>query len=232
MKNPRQSPNPRIIIFRKYIMADYKTSHLTWLKQTKNFVPHFSHDYKSCSYYEAIEYTYSKEQCSQERARAWFVADKLYYKQSQIAIKEVDKIVEKSLPTTPLFYFVTIGFSHQDWSIKTCCNAIEKILNMNWVISAKANFELHRENGLHPHVHFVIETNHKKGKIVDCIFKSEYIKKIVLKKNFIDVKPALESHYKYINLEKQESKLGCVDQDRKWRQENNIPDYEKNWKNL
>jgi len=211
-------------------MADYKLSHLTWLKQTKTFVPQMSHIYQACTYYEAIEYTYGRKECTQERAKAWFLADKLWFKQSLAVIKEIDKIVEKSQPTPSQFHFVTIGFNHQEFTIDACHIAIQKILKMDWVISAKANLEYFRENGQHPHVHFIIETPYKKGKIVDSIFKSKYMKKLVLKKNFIDVKPALECHFKYINLEKQEAKMVYVILDQEWRQKNQIPDYEKNWK--
>jgi hypothetical protein len=213
-------------------MADNKSAHLTWLKsaEARTFVPKYPHDYQETSYYDIMKYIYAKPACSQQLAEQMFLADKLHFKSTLAVIKNINKIVEKSQPTPSQFHFVTIGFNHQEFTIDACHIAIQKILKMDWVKSAKANLEYHRENGTHPHVHFIIETPYLKGKIVDSIFKPKYMKKLVLKKNFIDVKTAQECHYKYINLEKQESKMSYVKQDQEWRQKNKIPDYEKNWK--
>jgi hypothetical protein len=209
--------------------ADYKSAHLAWLKTTKNFSPKYAHDYREASYLEVMTTLYADVRIPQTMAKAMFVGDKCWYLESRKIAKQIDKDIEKATPTPNGYWFVTLGFNHDTWTISDCKKCIEKILGMDWIIQGKANFELFRQNGEHPHAHFLIETKEPKSRILEKLFRPLYTKKVVFKKNFIDVKTATPVHHDYINLIKQESKMPFVARDIGWRNENNIPDYEKNW---
>lgn len=209
-------------------MTDYKSGHLAWIHSTKTFTPKYPQDYRSdISYYEVIKELYSNPNCSQEQAKSFWISDKLWHKQTFALSKSIDKEVEKLEPTANGWWFVTIGFNHDTWNIKDCSKCIEGILGMEWIISAKANFELYRENGEHPHVHFLLQTKEPKSKILEKCYRPLYTKKVVFSKNFIDVKPMMDYHKKYIMLDKQSDKMENVKKDIEWRKKNNIPDYEK-----
>jgi len=209
-------------------MTDYKSAHLAWINSTKSFTPKYLHDYTS-PYVEIMKFIYAKECCSQEYARKLFIADKVWFKECHSVSKDLDKAVCDLIPAKSNYYFVTIGFNHQTWTISECVKSIHKILAMEWIISGKANFELYRTNGEHPHCHFVIETLEPKSRILEKLFRPQYMKKIILSKNFIDVKPMENYHHKYIMLDKVSDKMFCVEKDIQWRKENNIPDFEKNY---
>lgn len=211
-------------------MADYKSAHLAWIHSTPKFLPKYAQDYRAdISYFEIIKHVYNNPNCSQEYAKLMFVSDKVWYQQSYKVSNEIDKAVKKLEPTANGWWFVTIGFNHQTWSIKKCCQVITKIIAFDWIISVKANFELYRPNGEHPHCHFVIETDLPKSKILEKIWRPKYVQEVVLSKSFIDIKKFEEHHRKYINLEKTYDKMECVNKDIIWRGQNNIPDFEKNW---
>lgn len=209
---------------------DWKNAHLSWIAQYKNFVPKFSYDYRNdIPYIQIMKEVYGNKHCTQKMAYQFYMADKAWYKHQFELSKCMDKEIEKLEPTPNGMWFVTIGFNHQTWSVSQCCRAIEKLLAMEWIISAKANFEMFRENGQHPHCHFVIETKEPKSRILEKFFRPQYVKNVVLNRNFIDVKKCEPFHLKYILLEKQSDKMIYVEQDKMWRQQNGIPDYEKNW---
>jgi len=65
-----------------------------------------------------------------------------------------------------------------------------------------------------------------KSRIIDRVFAT--VKKVVKSKNFVDVKGYKDNcgsyaqKLKYINGDKTEHKLECVQKDSIWRQENNL----------
>lgn len=209
-------------------MEDFKSAHLAWIHATKTFTPKYAHDY-TLSYYDIMAELYNNPKCTQDLAKKFFICDQKWFRECSRINKQVSKMVDEVSPVDNNFWFVTIGFNHQTWSVSKCCKAIEKIISMEWIISCKANFELHRENGEHPHIHFLLETKEPKSRILDKLFRPKYVKDLVLSKSFIDVKPAQEHHRKYIELDKQTDKLEYVQKDREWRIKNGIPDYQKNW---
>lgn len=215
-------------------MADYKNAHLAWISQNPKFSPKEADVFTdpSITYYDIMRQIYSLPACPQSYAETCFLQDKLWCISKFEISKSLDKRIAKMRPLPSEKWFVTLGFNHATWNIKDCMKCINKILDMEWIVSAKANFELHRENGEHPHVHILMKTKEPKSRILDKCFRPLYTKKVVLKKNFIDVKPALECHYKYINLIKAEEKMKLVEADIIWRRKNNIPDFEKNIKEL
>jgi len=210
-------------------MADYKNAHLAWLKSCRDFEPKYPSDYKSGTYLDVMTTLYADERIPMIMAYHMFISDKAWYKKSKKIAREIDKQVEKLEPTPPTLWFVTLNFNHQTWNVKDCTKCIEKILAMDWIIRAKANFEYYRENGEHPHCHFLLETKEPKSRILDKIFRPLYTKKVIFKKNFIDCEPGMDYHHKYINLDKKNEKMENVQKDIEWRKKNNIPDFEKNW---
>lgn len=207
---------------------DYRNAHLAWLKSTRDFEPKYPADYKSASYLEVMENLYSNPELTQNMAHAMYISDRKWYIDSKRISKQIEKEVLKSIGEQSQMWFVTIGFNHQTWTISKCVKVIEKIMQMDWVNACKANFELYRENGEHPHCHFYIKSSLPKSKILEKMYRPKYVKELVLSKNFIDVKPAEIVHSNYIKLIKQEKKMPYVEKDIVWRQKNNIPDFEKN----
>lgn len=213
-------------------MTDYKAAHLNFIKEQsqKGFIPKEYVDWKyNIPYLEMMRFTYSQPAATQEVAEMFYNADKKWLLDKQKISKSIDKRLQLLESTPDGRWFVTIGFNHQTWNIQKCTKCIEKILGMDWIIKAKANFELFRENGEHPHCHFLLETKEPKSRILDKLFRPKYVKDIVLARSFIDVKEAQPFHDKYINLDKQTLKQEYVEKDKEWRNKNNIPDYEKNW---
>lgn len=218
---------------------NYVSAHLHWIADHKTFVPK-EQQYigkEGYSYYDIMTELYTSQlgKCPtiNEYAFITFILDKLWLVESGEITKKMSKAVERLRPTPNGKWFITIGFNHQTWSVEKCKKCISRILDMEWIISAKANFELYRTNGLHPHVHFAIETKEPKSRILDKLFRPQYVQKLVLSKNFIDVQPFLDpQHLKYINLDKVSEKMECVEKDRVWRLENDIPDYEKQWQHF
>lgn len=207
---------------------DYKSVHLAWVYKTKTFVPKYAQDYTT-SYYEVMKEVYRNKNVTNKMAKIMYYADKRWHKVANKIMIEADKELNDEIPEPTKEWFITIGFNHQTWSVAKCKKVIEKILAMDWVKKAKANFELYRENGEHPHVHFMIETDIPRSKILDKLWRPRYVKDVVLARNFIDIKPAEIHHNNYIMLNKTEHKMKYIDKDIEWRKKNDIPDYEKNW---
>lgn len=199
---------------------DWKSVHLAWINKTKTFLPKYSYDY-TVPYLEIMKQVYSNPCATQAYARACYNEDRKWW-------DNVNKLMyQKENEGT---WFVTIGFSHQTWTIPKCLKLINRILNFQWVKYGEAVFELHRENGLHPHVHMIIKTDYKKGKIIESIWGPKdkphvYIRDLVPNRASVAVMPAVDYHIdNYMNGKKADKKMDCVHLDRKWRLDNNIPD--------
>jgi hypothetical protein len=216
-------------------MTDFMSAHLDWIKKNPTFSPKYAHDIEDGrTYYKSIQDLYHTWQGSDELkqcvAEKLYDSDMLWLEQSL----EIKKLIVKKILTAkkldPSEWFVTIGFNHQTWTVDKCIKTISKLMDFDWVESCKANFELFRENGEHPHCHFLIKTFEPKSKVLEKLFRPKYVQEIVLKKSFIDIKKAELYHYDYINLNKTHSKLPYVQNDVEWREKNGIPNFEKNWK--
>lgn len=204
---------------------DYKSLHLTFLARNRNFIPKEHYLYSALPYTDIMEQIYRRKDCSQAMAKIFYESDLEWNRQSVIDITESIKVIHKPDKLSPVF--VTIGFNHQTWSIPGCVKVIQKICSFDWILSIRAVFELHRDNGLHPHVHMLITPNVPlpKSKMIEKIWATAGIKKVCLKKSFIDYKVAAEYHHKYILGDKQESKMKYVLEDIKWRDQNAIPQF-------
>lgn len=199
-------------------MEDWKSAHLKWISENPKFV---SKTYNGeISYLDIMKQVYSNPKSSQEYAKITFARDLDWKKKSNSLVHQL----EKELNATTQ-HFVTIGFNHQTWNIKSCVDIIEKIMSYEWITKGRAVFELHRSNGQHPHAHFLIDTVEPKSKILEKIWRAKGIKKIVLKKSFIDYKIKNQNHDNYIRGIKADEKMPYVQMDEKWRDENNIPQY-------
>lgn len=181
-----------------------------------------------------------------------FFAQKCYYKDTN-ALERVRSINRKRAKQLQLLYndeppppdvhvfLLTIGFDHVKYTLALADKAIRKILQKQWILRCKANLEMYRKdnNGeikTHPHVHFYIETKKSKKDILYDLGISEnaaarwpaYLN-VVSKKNFCQVDPGNVNSLSYILLNKKDEKMECVQLDMEYRQNNNVPNYEKNW---
>jgi len=201
------------------------SSHLLWISQHPRFVPYNFIQLSGITYYESMQFLYTQQKCflSLGIVETLLRGDLRHYNESIEFLNAITKQVSSVKNTD---FFVTIGFNHQTYSISKCTSLINNLIKCDWVISCRAIFEFHRENGEHPHAHFYLCTNQQyKSKIVEKIWAIKGIKSICLKKSFIDCKSAAPYHKDYINLNKTESKLQYIEKDRIWRLANSIPEY-------
>lgn len=211
---------------------DWVSAHLAWINRTPSFVPKNAADFNGNSYFSVMSELYkvqSKFPGLQKYAKMTYEEDVLW---SDECIKIHECVLKSKYDlkkTEPFKYFMTIGFNHQTWTIPKCVKAINNIIDLEWVIRVKANFELYRENGEHPHCHFYFTSFRTKKDILERLSRPKYITDVVLSKNFIDIKPAALYHLDYIMLDKTSSKLSYVAKDKEWREKNDIADFQKNW---
>jgi len=200
---------------------DYKALHLIWITKHPNFLPQGDH---YDDYHLVMDTLYKKPNLTQELAKMFFESDRKCLLKYDQAISELNKQDLKEVNSKPNKLFITIGFNHQTWTIKDCVKVIENIIAFDWVKTAKAKFELYRANGEHPHCHFLIETTHQipKSKVLEKLWATKGIKKVCLKKSFIDYKIAAEYHEDYIDGIKSVEKTLLVQKDVEWRYDNNI----------
>jgi len=216
-----------------------KAAHVVWVQQHPNFIDRDT-GRRGEDYIIILEDIYK----SHRNNAGWFsrrfdlptFIGKVYYhlrkdikflnKVSDLdnVIKEQTKLALGS--NVPLNkWFITIGFNHQTYNIKECCVVIGLVLSHSIVKEGEAVFEFHRENGFHPHCHFLLQLNDTlpKSKIVEKLFAIKGMKKVVLSKTFIDVKQAEEYHIKYLKGDKTQEKMECVEKDIEFRNKNSIP---------
>lgn len=201
---------------------DWKSVHLAWIHKTKTFLPKFYYDY-SVPYLEIMSQIYQNPVATQAYAHMCYNEDRAWHDKVNALINHKEESNE---------YFVTIGFSHETWTIPKCLSLIDRIFKFEWICYGEAVFELHRAGGIHPHVHMIIKVRDskiKKGKIIEKIWGRPnhphlYISRLVPNRASVSVSPCLEYHKtNYINGIKAEAKMQFVELDRKWREDNNIP---------
>jgi len=199
--------------------SDWKTAHLAWISERPNYIPKNFIGFTE-PYYDIMAEIYSHKSCSQAYAEKCYLDDMAWVEEKKRMNYELKKKLEIKTE-----HFITIGFNHQTWSITKCVAVIEKIMSFDWIVKGRAVFELYRSNGEHPHCHFLIESLEPKSKIIEKIWATRGIKKVVLAKSFIDHKEVNHNHSKYIMGIKQDSKMPFVEKDREWREANNINQY-------
>lgn len=123
-------------------------------------------------------------------------------------------------------FFVTIGFNHQEFTCIKAFEYIQSALNSTKILDGSfAVLENYRSNGEHPHVHMKLYVSGSipKSVLIQTLFRCKHSKKLILSKNFIDVKVFESYHDSYLDGDKQDDKLQLVDKDRDWRDKNKIP---------
>jgi len=126
------------------------------------------------------------------------------------------------------WWFMTVGFDDKIITIPDLIKYHNKVMKTKNIIFEKFVIENFRKNDdgeiyEHKHIHYLIKSDLRKGEIIDRIFKK--CEKGLASRNFVDLKndDTFENKLKYILGEKRKEKLECVEMDKKWRQENNIP---------
>lgn len=121
-------------------------------------------------------------------------------------------------------HFVSIGFSEELFTIKKFRNWWNKMTSKASIINAKGVIERHSESGVNTHCHIIIESPLKKGRLIQFIWESAGIKKLVGDRQKIDVRPYEERHEDYIIGDKKAEKMENVEKDRNWRKSEGLPD--------
>lgn len=137
--------------------------------------------------------------------------------------------------------FITLNFDDSNNpTVKQIMTAVTKTLEKPFFIEVTAVVERHRTDGIHLHSHFLVKFAKKISptRIIDGIYALRSVQAVLREKNFIDYlgpqKPEkyhapFDVYYNYVRGLKKEQKMPYVEQDRKWREENNIQHlYEKN----
>lgn len=215
---------------------DYVNLHLQWILSNTKYAVANSGVHNT--YYDCMQCVYKdldvkkicgckviEKQHSQRNHTAFklLLNDILVSKRNQSVLQNMEKLAMEDQGSTNK-YFVTIGLNHQTFNVKDFLKSINVLFRKSFVLSAEGVFEIYRTNGEHPHVHIIMEVpKMRPGMVVTKIFQTAGMSKIVLSRNFVDVKPCEEYHYKYINGEKIEEKMECCEKDKLFREKNNIP---------
>lgn len=228
------SPMRQWCIERGYVdNADYKSLHLNWIRSHQSFVPEISvwrpsnHAYfgnivaPEVTYLEVMTDVYLDERYTQEWAFYNLRRDMEHHRNNTNALEKIMIDLGKSYEKT---YFVTVGFNHQTFNPKTFIAYVETVKSFDWIKVFKAKFEIYRENGEHPHCHMKIETALPKSKIIEKLHRAKFGKTLILKKEFIDVKPFCAYHEMYLEGNKKEEKMKYVELDKVYRASHGIAD--------
>ncbi len=146
----------------------------------------------------------------------------------QKIVTEIDAKVngqEKNNDARTYHYFVTIGFSEELFTIEKFKGWWNKMTGKAKILNAKGVIERHSESGVNTHCHMIIESPMKKGRMLQFIWESWNMQKLVGHKQVIDVMfYDKERHDKYIEGDKKADKMEYVIKDREWRKEFNLPE--------
>lgn len=220
---------------------DYMSEHLSWLSgMPSNFR---QHEYKNSTHMEVMQLMYDqlkRNQLIPSARKQWLALcyywnDKYVYKKAGAVSRDIDN--KMLIQTVEIYWsFVTIGFNEQTLTLPKIIKVCEKVAHHRYVKHCLYAIEKHRENGVHHHAHFLITWNEKISSSI-CIqdfYKIAGIKEIVTNKAFIDVKSLYKKkcdcqpyavYDQYIRGQKKEAKMKYVEMDRKWRNDNGIPQF-------
>lgn len=136
--------------------------------------------------------------------------------------------------------FITLNFDDSSSpTIKQIVTAATKVLEKSYFINVLMVIEKHRQDGIHLHAHLLIKFDKliSPTRVIDGVFALKAVQAVCREKNFIDyLGPQKKGkyhapysvYYDYVRGIKKPEKMPFVEQDRKWRDENNIPHlYEK-----
>lgn len=215
-------------------LLDYRSAHIAWVKKNKNYF---------CPYYEVFEgltyenwlitlyytiRTYARDEMRQLYTQDYpNYAAYLDYKRDLECLDNQMEVMKSMTTIQPHsgLWFVTLGFNHQTYSDSKMLKFVYNLREHDWIKSFKGKFEIHRTNGMHPHMHIRLETDLTKSKIIEKILRSKGGKDLFVGKQSIDVKLYEPHHTDYLNGKKQESKMPSVENDVIYRMEHNIPHF-------
>lgn len=155
-----------------------------------------------------------------------YMADIMRITEAHKQLQQVKNTLLNKQDTKPK-WFITIGFNHQTFKISDAVLVIRRICENKIFKEIRGVFEMFRENGEHPHVHFLAELHETlpKSKILEKLWATKGIKKQVFSKTFIDVKKAEDYHTNYILGIKKQEKMKYIEKDKEFRKKNNIPEF-------
>lgn len=151
------------------------------------------------------------------------------FKRRELFEREI-KDLKTSSSQNKKWMFVTIGFDDKMYSESEyygiMMDCVQRLQKRKFHTDFQYVIEKHRRDAsgqiyVHHHVHILMVTDEAKSKVIQYCF--EVFKKHIAGKNFIDVKTekdrvgTFEDKIRYINGDKQSSKLECVELDRQWR---------------
>lgn len=212
---------------------DYVAAHLQWIRDHPRFeskahsqiplVMFGRFNVEKTSYIDTMVewYTTSSSPLLNKLAYLNYYDDIKWLEES----KQINLTLTKKDFETNVF-FVTIGFNHQEFTCRKAFELIQAILNSDKVLDGSfAVLENYRANGEHPHVHMKIYSSGLtyKSILIQTISRSKHAKKLILAKNFIDVKNFESYHDSYLDGNKIEGKMSYVNKDIEWRNKNKIP---------
>lgn len=164
----------------------------------------------------------------------WLTADIMLAKTLVEGLKLTISEIVKGDPLQDNWIFLTLNFNDTEYiSAQKMLHFAQEICKKEWVGSATYVIEKHRCQGIHHHIHLLIDLNihQRKGKIIELVYKIAGLKKYCAGKQYIDVKCAKdldraprEVYENYVRGDKKEEKMVHVLSDRKWRKENLIED--------
>lgn len=211
---------------------DYKSAHLSWIKTHPNFI---SKAYSTLPVVRFHDLVLEKPDYYSTMVEWYSTAgsNKIAYLNYRDDIKWLDEQKQINLSMTSKDFatnvaFITVGFNHQEFTIKKAMQFLSALLSNSIILDGSFGvMETHRENGIHPHVHFKIFYSGKtyKSVLIQTIMRTKHAKKLILQKNFIDIKefdPVI--HEPYLNGDKQDKKMPYVEKDIEWRTKNQIPE--------
>lgn len=154
-----------------------------------------------------------------------------YSRQTEIQLEVEKDMKQLTGAKKSKYFFVTVGFDDKTITVPKIKKFRESVLKMAGVKFHSHVVEKFRRNDKgdiyeHHHMHFLIETDYYKAKVVQYFYTkaTNKLNTVVAAKSFIDVKndASFEVYEKYISGEKKQEKMACVEMDKKWRLENEI----------
>lgn len=181
-----------------------------------------------------------KEMVEENREFDEEMKDKLFrnmytsFKQWKDRMDDAKKLVISDLGTkNEKWYFITVGYDDKTITDEKIIKFSTKVAELKYwegdiyYVNEKYRKNPNGEIYIHHHTHYLVKTNLTKTKVIQYVYQA--VKNGISGQNFIDVKTykdnlgTYEQKKKYIQGDKIESKMECIELDRKWRNEKNIP---------
>jgi len=173
------------------------------------------------------------EQTKMKLARMEYNSEVGRWSRMQQIREEINRdLVSKNLDQMK-WYFITVGYDDQLITDRKINELTKKLTEKPFFTEVRYVNEKYRRGDdgqiyVHHHLHLLVISELPKSKIIQYIYGTVKLsvkgQQAVDVKSYKqkDVKQTYAGYLKYINGEKTEKKMECVEMDRKWRIENNI----------